>query len=81
MQWGDFDWDGVKVMVQRAVVAGRVDRVKTKYSRKRIPLDGTLAELLVNWKTQSQFNKQGDWVFGTKVASCRIALGVSSSDS
>jgi integrase len=65
LQWGDFDWDGSKVSVQRAVVAGRVDRVKTKYSRKRIPLDPVLAGLLLNWKNRSQFNRDSDWVFAS----------------
>jgi integrase len=65
LQWGDFDWDGLKVTVQRAVVAGHVGRVKTKYSRKRMPLDPALAEVLLHWKRQSHFNRQGDWVFAS----------------
>jgi len=65
LQWSDFDWDGMKVMVQRAVVAGRVDRVKTKYSRKRMPLAPALADVLLNWKSQSQFSRDADWVFAS----------------
>jgi|SRR5882762_90641 len=65
LQWADFDWAGLRVMVQRAVVAGRVDRVKTKYSRKRIPVDPALAEVLLNWKKVSQFTRDGDWVFAS----------------
>ena len=38
------------LLVQRSVVHGRVDEVKTEYSRDRVPLDEKLAELLLEWK-------------------------------
>jgi integrase len=53
------------VNVQRAIVAGRVDTVKTKYSQKRMPLDPALAEVLWSWKMQSQFKQDSDWVFAS----------------
>ena len=69
LKWGDFDWESLTVMVQRAIVAGRVDRVKTKYSEVRVPLDPALGEVLLNWKCRSQFQTDSDWVFASPAAS------------
>ena len=65
LKWLDFDWENLTVLVQRAIVGGRVDTVKTKYSRTRVPLDPVLAEVLLNWKRRSPFSKAEDWVFAS----------------
>lgn len=39
--------------------------MKTKYSRARMPLDPALAEVLLNWKLRSPFNRSADWVFAS----------------
>jgi integrase len=53
LQWGDFDFNDMTLLVQRSVVHGRVDEVKTEYSRDRVPMDEHLAELLLKWKRRS----------------------------
>jgi integrase len=65
LKWSDLDWENLTLLVQRAVVGGHVDEVKTKYSRMRVPLDPALGELLLNWKLKSEFNKMDDWVFAS----------------
>ncbi|PYV54926.1 MAG: hypothetical protein DMG98_16930, partial [Acidobacteria bacterium] len=50
LQWGDFDWERLQVMVQRSVVFGVVGEVKTRYSKKRMPLDPALAEVLFRYQ-------------------------------
>jgi len=65
LKWSDIDWDGLTILVQRGVVAGHVDVVKTKYSNVRVPLDPSLAEALLSWKLRSTFNKINDWVFAS----------------
>src|SRR5262249_32269305 len=35
LRWSDFDWTKQEVMIQRSVIANRVDAVKTKQSRAR----------------------------------------------
>jgi integrase len=49
--------------VQRAIVHGRVDEVKTEYSRDHVPLDGALAQLLQSWRMTTAFPEKDDWVF------------------
>jgi len=64
LQWRDVDWKGLHISVQRSVVQGRVDDVKTKYSRKRVPLDPHLAEVLLNFRTHHAVSIEGgDWIF------------------
>lgn len=60
LQWGDFDWKNRYVTIQRGVVIGRVDEVKTRYSNKAIPLDPVLALMLLSYRRQAG---PGNWVF------------------
>ncbi len=67
LQWGDFDFEDRTVLVQRSVVGGRVDDVKTEYSRDDVPLDARLAEVLLQWRSASVFPRDEDWVFANPV--------------
>jgi len=60
LQWTDFDWKYRSVTIQRGVVIGRVDEVKTRYSNKAIPLDPVLASMLLSYGRQAG---PGNWVF------------------
>jgi integrase len=60
LQWTDFDWKNRSVTIQRGVVIGRVDEVKTRYSNKAIPLDPVLASMLLSYGRQAG---PGHWVF------------------
>ena len=55
------------VPVQRSVVGGRVDDVKTEYSKDDVPLDDRLAEALLNWRSASIFPQDTDWLFANPV--------------
>jgi integrase len=63
LQWGDFDFEAHTFMVQRSVVSGRVDAVKTEYSKDYVPLDPRLEGLLLEWRTFSAYSSDADWVF------------------
>ncbi len=47
LQWRDFDFPGLTLLIQRSVVHGRVGDVKTEYSRDCVPLDAALIEALM----------------------------------
>ena len=51
------------MLVQRSIVGGRVDEVKTEYSKDDVPLDPRLAEVLLEWRSASIFPQNKDWVF------------------
>jgi integrase len=63
LKWGDFDWDDLRVKIQRSWVAGVEDDVKTLYSKKWMPVDPILAELLLQHKERATDPKHADWVF------------------
>jgi integrase len=67
LQWGDFDFENRTVQVQRSVVGGRVDDVKTEYSKDDVPIDPPLAEVLLQWRSVSVLPRDGDWVSANPV--------------
>jgi integrase len=60
LQWNDFDWENLNVAIQRGVVIGRVDEVKTRHSKRAIPLDPALASLLLSYRREAP---PSHWVF------------------
>lgn len=74
LQWIDFDWDRLTLLVRRAIVDGIVGDVKTKYSQSGLPLDPALAEILFTWKRASMFGQEGDWVFASPQKAGQVPL-------
>lgn len=50
LEWWDIDFENLSMKIERAVVHGRVESVKTEYSEDELPLDPEFAEVLLNWK-------------------------------
>jgi integrase len=46
---------------------GRVDEVKTEYSKDHVPLDPRLAEVLLQRRSVSVFPRDMDWLFANPV--------------
>jgi integrase len=61
-QWGDFDFEKSTLLVQRSVVHGHVDDVKTEYSRDSVPLAPELAAEILKYREQSNPTEEG-WLF------------------
>lgn len=47
LQWQDLDFERQQLLVQRSIVNGQVDDVKTEYSRNHVPLHKALVEVLL----------------------------------
>lgn len=65
LKWSDFDWENLTLLVQRSIVAGRVDDVKTEYSSALVPLDPALGDVLLTWKRRTEFDRDTDWVWAS----------------
>lgn len=52
LRWEDFDFDAGTLPFQRSVIHGRVDAVKMEYSQDLMPLDPSLAGMVLEWKNQ-----------------------------
>ena len=63
LRWGDVDWLGSRINIERAIVAQHVDATKTQGSKKTISIALELLERLRLWKQCSQFRSDTDWVF------------------
>jgi len=66
LQWRDIDFESLTIMVQRAVVNGHVDEVKTEYSEDELPLDPDFATVLLAWKLKCPRSPAG-WVFPSPI--------------
>jgi integrase len=64
LQWLDFDFERQQLLVQRSIVNGQVDDVKTEYSRDHVPLHESLVEVLLEWSKEATPTEEG-WVFAS----------------
>ena len=67
LKWSDVDWLNGKLLVERGIVSGQVDDVKTAESRKKLVIDCDLLTALQTWKQSTQFSDSEDWVFASPV--------------
>ena len=65
LKWYDVDFRRLEINVRRAIVYGIVGGCKSKASRKPVPLDPFLAEVLWKWRAMSAYNQPEDWVFAS----------------
>jgi integrase len=50
LKWTHFDFERLSVLIDRSIVHGRVDDLKTEYSKDTVPLDPALIEFC--WSTR-----------------------------
>jgi integrase len=62
LQWRDFDFQKSTLLVQRGVVQGRVDDVKTEYSRDSVPIAPELVRELMEYRSRC-YPTEEDWLF------------------
>jgi integrase len=65
LQWSDIDFAGATIMVQRSVVHGKVDSVKTEYSQDHVPMDRELAAALLRHREGNCYPTPEGWVFAS----------------
>ena len=65
LKWSDFNWVDRQLLIQRSVIANRVDAVKTKKSKARLPLDPALIAVLKDWRAISEFKADSDWIWAS----------------
>jgi integrase len=62
LQWRDFDFQKSTLLVQRGIVHGRVDDVKTEYSRDTVPIAPELVKELLEYRSRCYPTEEG-WLF------------------
>ena len=71
LQWGDFNWEGLTLLVRRSVVRGRVADTKTEASRFPLPVDPRLAGILKQQWHRTLYRAPSDWVFAIRAGKPR----------
>jgi integrase len=66
LQWRDFNWEDLTVLIQRGVVNGRAGDTKTEASQKPLPIDPRLARALEELWKRSLHKSPQDWVFSNR---------------
>jgi len=62
LKWSDFDFERLTLRVERGIVGGRVDDVKSEYSEDDLPLDPDFAAVMLEWQRQCPKVEEG-WIF------------------
>lgn len=65
LQWRDVRWQDKLLMIERAVVEGREDRVKTVHSEKPLPLQDEVLQVLRFHLHSVEFKNPTDWIFAS----------------
>jgi len=65
MKWQDIGFDVLEIHLSRAIVDGVLGDMNTEASRKPVPLDSALADVLLNWRGRAPYHRDEDWVFGS----------------
>lgn len=65
LKWEDVDFSAAEIRLSRGIVRQRIGNMKTEASRKPIPLDEGLAEVLIRWRGCCPYNQDGDYIFAS----------------
>ncbi|HET9283189.1 MAG TPA: site-specific integrase [Candidatus Angelobacter sp.] len=63
LKWGDIDWKNNQIHIRRKWSRGRIGNPKSKSSKAPVPMHDMLAEVLKEWRKQTPYAKDEDWVF------------------
>jgi integrase len=68
LKWEDVDFELEEIRIVRSVVDQVEGPPKTLASRRPIPMSSELASALENWRKQTSYAKDSDWVFASPQA-------------
>jgi integrase len=65
LHWHDCDFANGEIRLSRGIVRQRETIMKTEASRKPVPLEAGLADVLMQWRAVCPHNQDGDYIFGS----------------
>jgi len=65
LRWVDVDWLSLRLSIDRSIVNQNVEDVKTIESRRNMPLNASLIDVLKAWKQTTGFSAPSDWIFAS----------------
>lgn len=77
LRWADILWDEHRIRVSKRWAKGKDGETKTEASDGYVPLHPTLAAHLQDWKQQTPYSKDADFVFPSLKESGKVPLTAS----
>ena len=68
LKWEDIDFEAAEIRIVRSVVDQVEGPPKTLASRRPLPMSEVLASSLANWRKQTSFAGEKDWIFASPSA-------------
>ena len=65
LKWADMDFTAGEIHLSRGIVRQYIGQMKTEASRKPVPLDAGLADVLLNWRGRCPYNQDADYIFAS----------------
>jgi integrase len=65
LKFEDLDFKSLWINLRRGLVRKHETKMKTKASRKGVPMAPELAELLLRWREETPYPQDSDWVFAS----------------
>ena len=65
LRWEDCDLEAGEIRLSRGIVRQRETAMKSEASRKPIPMEQGLADVLLSWRSQSAYNQPEDYIFAS----------------
>jgi integrase len=65
LRWSDCDFTAREIHLSRGIVRQVIGEMKTEASRKPLPMDDRLADVLMQWRGICPYNQPGDYVFAS----------------
>jgi integrase len=65
LRWQDCDFHAGEINLSQGVVRQYETEMKTEASRKPVPMEEGLADVLAEWRSQCAYNQNSDWVFAS----------------
>ena len=65
LRWSDCDFEAGEIHLSRGIVRQHETEMKTEASRKPVPMEQGLAEVLTGWRAECAYNQPDDYVFAS----------------
>jgi integrase len=72
LKWSDVDWGKGQINIRRGWSKGKETPGKTKASMTQVVMHPVLAQCLQDWRQESTYPKDGDWIFPSIKAKGKI---------
>jgi integrase len=65
LRWQDCDFEAGEMFLTRGIVRQKLGKMKTEASRKPVPMESGLADVLTKWRGQCAYNQSEDYIFAS----------------